>query len=480
LASLNHAGTALFGISYPAGAPRITVQGSGGLVYHRGNITNGEGSPVVFVEEPGVGGATDQAIVIRNAPTGAHTLIIDNAPPVYENVSYVLNAPPTLSTVAFSCSTYNATLAVTTSCDGRQAGDGVRIMFQVADADSPGASLYVGYAPVTESGGADLALLKIASEKIALCASEAYISTEGIPSGRYRIFVGINDGANPPVEVISNTIVEVADFQVPEPAQFASLEAQGAPRAVLVRWRADDWLAPDVVGFEVAVGPQGSDREEVFSYIHDTGNLGLDDLDGDGMYSATIWGLPDQATLTAAVRAYDQDGNRGPWVSATAETWVLAPNGQAPLPGGAALPTSSAQLLFDTPLLIDTLRQHLALRDAAGKKVAGMPEFIVEPGSGLVYGMRFVPAAPLTVGASYEAVLDGGVEGVRAVDGRSMPGSYRWTFTVVDPASAAAALIAPEPAEAEAPPAEGGLPGRLPNPGGDETGARVYLPLLRR
>lgn len=478
--TLSHAGTALFGISYPAGAPRITVQGPGGLVYHRGNITNGEGSPAVFVEEPGAGGGTDQAIVIRNAPAGAYTLIIDNAPPVYENVSYVLNAPPTLSAVAFSCSTYNASLTVATSCDGRQAGDGVRITFQAADADSPGANLYVGYAPVTESGAADLARLKIVSEKIALGAREASISTEGIPSGRYRILVGISDGANPPVEVISGTVVEVADFQAPEPARFASLEARGAPRAVLVRWRADDWPAPDVAGFEVAVGPQGSDREEAFSYIRDTGNLGLDDLDGDGMYSATIWGLPDQATLTVAVRAYDQDGNRGPWVSATAETWILAPNGQAPLPGGAALPTSSAQLLFDTPMVRATLNQHLALRDAAGKKVAGTPEFIVEPGSGLVYGMRFVPAAPLMVGATYEVVLEGGVEGVRAVDGRSMPGSYRWTFAVVDPTSAEAALIAPEPVEAEAPPAEGGLPGSLPGWGGEESGARLFLPLLRR
>ncbi len=129
--------------------------------------------------------------------------------------------------------------------------------------------------------------------------------------------------------------------------------------------------------------------------------------------------------------------------------------------------------MFATPMQAGALNQRLELRTQDGALVAGSATHIVDPSSGEIYGMRFIPKAPLTIGRRYEVMIKGGTEGIIAEDGRSMPDDYRWTFTVVQrPADPALLAAPPEPVVAVPPPAEGGIAGRM--------GTHVYLPLVVR
>jgi hypothetical protein len=69
------------------------------------------------------------------------------------------------------------------------------------------------------------------------------------------------------------------------------------------------------------------------------------------------------------------------------------------------------------------------LRRANGALVPGTLTFITNLDGSQAIGLRFTPAVPLTDGATYAVVLNGGVGGITATDGRQMPEDYRWTFT---------------------------------------------------
>jgi hypothetical protein len=485
--TVEQAGTVLFGISAPSRTttPVLTVEGPNQQRYISMLLNNSDTAPAIFIEEGNATDGYDWAIVVRNAPAGQYTLIVDDAPAQYEQISYRVNQAPTLTDVAFTCfnpQTENETLLVATLCDDAQAGDGVQVRFRATDADGPEATAAVGYVPVQEDGSvAEEALVRLVQENLPVNGQlqTVRISTQGIPSGRYRIVVTVQDGANAPVVAQSPQVVTVGDFQPPDAPAFVL--ADSGPGAVLVRWLPSPWM--DVAGYEVGFGD--TNDPAAFRYTRDLGALGPDDLDAEGYFSATLWGIAENATVYVSVRLYDQDGNMSAWATPQlGSAWALAPNGQSPLPGGVALPTTSVQVLFGSPLVAGTLNQRLELRDGNGQIVAGRATLITDPMTGHLFGMRFVPTAPLTVGQTYEVLLK---VGVLSEDDRGMPDDYRWLFTVVDPASAeAAAVVPPEPVGALTPPAEGGVPGQLP--GGDPTdptdptpaGTRIFLPLLSR
>jgi hypothetical protein len=135
--------------------------------------------------------------------------------------------------------------------------------------------------------------------------------------------------------------------------------------------------------------------------------------------------------------------------------------------------------MFGSPLFVENLRQQLEVLDTDGQRVAGRLVLIGEPETGEVYGMRYIPNAPLAVGKEYEVILKAGT--LTADFERGTYADYRWTFTVIDPASAGADVqVPPEPVGALPPPAEGGIPGQLPGMPTPNDGTRIFLPLLRR
>lgn len=470
--TLEQAGTALFGINYPAGNPLLTLEGPNGLRLV-GSLIPANAPNALYLNEGNPTEGFDRAIVVNDAPAGQYRLLIDNAPAEYEQVSYRINRAPQIVESRFLCSNFDASPQVTTTCNAQPSGDSVQVDFRISDPDGPQTAAYVGYLPVNPDGSAlEGAQVRIVQEDLPVNGSlqTTYISTTGVPSGHYRMVLGVRDGANAVVEQLSPMTVQVVDRQPPE--TLRDLLADSAPGAVLVRWEPSPWM--DVAGYEVGFG--ATNDPAAFTYVRDLGALGPDDLDDSGLFSATLWGVGENESVYVSARVYDQDGNKSAWVTPVrGDSWALAPNGQSPLPGGVAVPTSSIQLMFGSPLTAGTLNQRLELLDADGKIVQGTPELISDPATGKLFGMRFVPNAPLSVGKTYEVVLKAGV---LSEDLRGMPQDYRWTFTVV--AADATGMVPPEPVGALPPPDEGGVPGNLPGMPTPNDGTRIFLPLLRR
>ncbi|MFV9503686.1 MAG: hypothetical protein AB4911_03890 [Oscillochloridaceae bacterium umkhey_bin13] len=487
--TITQSGPALFGIVYPLtsqGNATLSLRAPNGTIYNQANLplnSDNPNAPATYMSGTSDVGH-DQAIALAKPQPGTYQLTIANPPAGYEQIAYSVNQLPTLNDVTFACDPANLdnNIWVTTNCASapgaamRPAADGIQIRFRAADADSPNANLYVGLVPVEGAEATpDWARAEIIQQNIPLNNLGAYLPTTQTPSGRYRVLVGINDGENQPVEVLSDLVVEVFDNEGPRRPDF--LLTESAPGAVLVRW--EPLGERDLAGYELGFGSENDPAN--FTTIRDLGSLSQDDqLDEDGLLSATIWGLEDNQTIFVSVRGYDQDGNRGPWhIALRGESWLLAPDGWPPLPGGVAYPDSTVRLMFATPMLVGTFNQRLELRDENGALVADTPTWITNAETGEVFGMRFIPAQPLTVGRSYEVLIRGGTEGVIAEDGRSMPDDYRWIFTVIERPSDPNQIAAPpEPVQGQAAPSEGGIPGQLP--GDPSTSNRVFLPLVRR
>jgi hypothetical protein len=470
--TVTRAGTTLFGISYPTGNPVLTLEGPNGLRYVSTQLTNSDTAPAIYLNEGNATEGFDRAIVVRNAPVGNYTLFIDNAPASYEQVFYQINQAPIITQAQFVCSGFDGSPLVDTRCDGQPSGDGVVVNYRLSDPDGPESFAYAGFIAVDGAGNvAPGALLRVVQEGLPINSSlveTITLGTSGIPSGRYRAVIGVRDGANAPVEQLSPMVITVTDSE--PPAQLPFLNAESGPGAVLALWEPSPWM--DVAGYEVGFGPTNNPAN--FSYVRDLGPLGPEDLDDFGRFSATLWGVGEDETVYVSARAYDQDGNKGAWAAPIpASSWPLAPNGQSPLPGGVAFPTTSVQLMFGSPLVAGTFNQRLELLDAERKAVPGRASLITDPATGKLFGLRFVPNAPLAVGKQYEVILKAGV---LSEDDRGMPEDYRWVFTVV--ATTADGLVPPEPVGALAPPAEGGIPGQIPGHPG--AGTRLYLPLVRR
>lgn len=464
-------GGAFFGIAYPEGAPSILVRAPDGTTYSRATVDNVNAA---YIEEVSASeGGRDQALLLKDAQPGVYTMLIVEPPASYEHISYSLNAAPTLSRVRFDCGSFDESPLVDTGCDGTPVGDGVMVTYVVGDTQTEGLRVYAGLAPLREDGSADTTSLWAVSEGLKIGRGSAYLATTGVPSGRYRVLIGVNDGANAPVEQLSDLVVTVEDRQPPAAPRY--MLGMTGPGMVMARWEAS--ASRDVAGYELGCGP--TPDPATFAYVRDLGGLGEAAQDEDGLLPATVWGLRDGQQVYYSVRAYDHDGNVSAWAPvATQKTWPVAPEAFSPLPGGQAYPDSTIRLMFDTPLDAQTLAGRLALRDGAGASVPGRAEVITDLGGTQALGLRFTPDAPLGVGAQYEVVVEGGGGGIMTADGRSMPQDYRWTFSVVAPgAEGGEALVPPEAAAPEAPPEEGGIPdGGL----GDPEGWRVYLPLLAR
>jgi hypothetical protein len=499
--TVTQAGTTLFGLSYPApsaaGHPLLSLQGPNGFAVGERSVDNRTTSLISDTLTPADG--HDKAIVVKDAAPGVYILTIVNAPADYEQVSYTLSAPPRIEALEARCSPQQPGIdpypLVATRCDGAMSGDGVSVNFKVSDPDSPQLNAYVGYLPLPAPGEElDMAAMRLIAERLPIGAGNqpfnvsAIWGTQDVPSGRYQIVVGVSDGQHAPVEVAAELIVEVRDQQPPE--QVGLMLAEARPGAVLVRW--DAALARDVAGYEVGFGPTGDPAQ--FVYTRDLGEV--EPPAADELLEATLWGIEDNQEVFVSVRAYDQDGNFGPWKApASARPWPLAPDALLPLPGGQAYPDTAVRLLFDTPLAPETVIDRLALKRLdGGAEVPGTSEIIRSLDGSQALGLRFVPAQPLELGASYEATIKGGGDGMMAADGRSMPADYWWRFTVVLPPAdpAAGGMVPPEP-EALAVPAEGGDPGSLgpaeppvdqppaEQPGELPAGRRaVALPLLLR
>ena len=272
--TVSQTGTAFFGIVYPVQSgmpkPSISVETPDGTIWHRDNTppnSSNPADPATYLNGSSAIG-DDQAIVIARAEPGTYYLTIANPPANYEQVSYMLNAPPTLTNVGFECESarFDSNFLVTTNCDNRPAGDGVRVSFRAADHDSPTANLYVCLVPLADATNQpDWARTRLMQEHIPLNNLGAFISTERVPTGRYRVLVGINDGDNQPVEELSELVVEVFDSQPPALVNY--LETQSAPGAVLVRW--EPLYDMDLAGYEIGFGP--TSNPAAFTYRRDLG-----------------------------------------------------------------------------------------------------------------------------------------------------------------------------------------------------------------
>lgn len=434
--TIEQPGTALFGISYPAGAPRLRLRLPDGSILAEQDV---DGVNSGFLRQRSGDGAEEQlAFMLADAQPGDYTVLIDNAPALYENVSYSLNAAPAVEQVSASCGGA-AVAGVTVNCGGAPAGGQVEVSWAAADSDSPAATVSVGYAPVAADGTADLGNLAGIAEALPMAGRITWDLSE-VPSGSYRVVVSVSDGQHAPVSALADLTVTVEDRRAP--AAPVGLQATPEPGELTVGWTPN--RERDLGGYEIGFGvvqPGVADSPDRFVYSRDMGPK--DESVGAGdVVDGKLWGLNDDEEIFIGIRAYDQSGNVSAWSPLLrAKPWALSPEAWTPAPDGRLPANHGVEVAFAGPLQLALDQalpaELLQLRRSDGSLVAGRLEPITDVGGAAVVGLRFVPAAPLTVGASYTAVLRGGAPGVTAADGRQMPADYRWSFQAVEASGAA-------------------------------------------
>jgi hypothetical protein len=402
--------TSYFGLHYDAGSPTIRLQLPGGA----GTLTeqNVNNTSQHFIRDlqaaPPAGGGNDLAFIIDNAAPGSYTLLIDNPPADFKTVSYHLDHAPTLQ-----------------NAQAQRSGNAVRVLWKASDIDSPSAKASISYVKIV-SGTPDLATAQLLTDTLPLTAgalSQYIWNASEVPTGQYKVVIGVDDGVNAPTTQLVDLLINVVDTQ--PPAVPSNLAASSLPGELLITWTPN--TEKDLAGYEIGF----AEVNNVNQFIY-TRNMGAKEA-GTGQLDAKLWGLKDNRTVFFGIRAYDYDGHYSAWSPLVAGTpWALSPNAWTPTPDSSALGSTKVEVAFETPLLATSLAGALTLRDANGALVAGTQTPIFNFDGNKIVGLSFKPAQSLKDGMTYTATLKGTATGIKTEDNRTMPANYTWKFTAVN------------------------------------------------
>lgn len=422
---LKQRGNALFGIAYPVGAPILRLQLPNGTILTEQTVDNTSSG---FLRNTGtISEPHEVAFMLKDAQPGVYTLILDNAPAQYEQVSYVLNQPARVSNVNVTCGG-EAMAGVTVVCNGAASGAAVNIGWQAADADNAEATVRISYSAVlSDDISLDGSNQTVIADGLALGTGNVTWQLGEVPSGRYKVVVAADDGINAASEVIAETLIQVTDQRAP--AVPGGLQAQPLPGELFVTWAPNN--EKDVAGYEIGFGvvdPTQPDDAGRFIYSRDMGSKQVELTTGN-LLDAKLWGLTDNQPVFVGIRVYDISGNYSAWSPLLRATpWALSPAAWTPTPNVTATVATQIEVAFETALISETLVSALDVRMADGTPVTGELHFLTNLDEQIV-GLSFQPAGLLADGASYTATLKGGANGVRATDGRQMLADYTWRFT---------------------------------------------------
>lgn len=426
---IDRAGMALFGISYPRGTPALRLRLPDGAVLTEQTIDQVNSG---FLRHTGTLTEEHQlAFILNNAQPGTYAMIVDNAPAVYDKVSYMFNSEPVVSNVLASCG--GAPVAgIDVDCGGAPRGPLASINWAAQDTDSPTATVRISYLPVPADGGApDLSALTTLAEGLPLGDGTFTWDLREVPTGRYQLVVSAEDQRHPAAHVIAPTVISVTDKRAP--AAPKNLVAEPLPGELLMTWAPN--AERDLAGYQIGFGivqAGVADSPGSFIYSRDMGAKQVV-ITASNVLDARLWGLADDQVVFVGIRAYDQSGNYSDWSPLLrAKPWALAPEAWTPAPGGTLPRNGQVEVAFGSPLNLDIDAAIPAglieLRRADGSLVAGSVEAISNFAGDKVVGLRFVPTAPLRDRATYSVVVKGGAAGVASQDGRQMARDYSWSF----------------------------------------------------
>jgi hypothetical protein len=425
--------TLVAGIHYTAGNPSIRLLLPNGGELNAGNVcvmtdTNlCDSATRVLVRSTDPAKGNELAFIFKGAALGTYMLVVDNAPADYSKVSYQLNDAPTATITSTACAV-GSIPGVTVRCNGVAGGGQVALVWNTSDLDSPDAKVSVGYAKVLADGTVDPADMQLLAEGRTLGAGNLLWNLGEVPTGKYKLVVRVEDGSNAPVDAVSPLLVEVTDQRAP--AVPVGLVGKPLPGELLVNWSQNP--ERDLGGYEIGFGiVRAGVPDSAANFVYSR-NMGPKEvvITGTQVVDAKLWGLKDDEQIFFGIRAYDQSNNFSAWSPLLrAKPWPLAPDAWTPTPGGIGATSTKIEVAFATPLRATSLSGALQVLRANGTPVPGTLRFITTLDGSQVIGLRFTPAASLTDGVTYTAVLKGGVGAITAVDGRQMPEDYRWSFT---------------------------------------------------
>jgi hypothetical protein len=418
--TVRYQGNTVIGISYPVGEPDIRLQLPNGTILTEAMVDNVNTS---FIRRTGRTDAeNDLLFLIADAQPGTYTLLIDNAPAQYDKMSYTMNGAPTISSMTATCDAQRLE-GLDVRCNGAMGGSKVTLRWNASDSDSPDARVLVGYAPIV-NGEPDLTDIRILSDTLSLSARSFTWDLRGVASGSYRPVVQIEDGQNVPVELLAETTIVIDDQLAPGVPE--NLKLNSMPSGMTVTWPTN--AEADIAGYEIGYA---LDQDGTLVYTRD---LGLKEISlAEERAQASLWGLTDNQHIWVRMRSYDESGNYSPWSEAYLNTaWVVAPYAFLPLPEQPAYPDTPIEVTFAQPLKEKPLDGLISLRDAEGNPLPGQIEWISSLEGDQLIGLRFVPAAPLAIGAHYTVHLEGSISGVETLGEQHMNNDYNWNFHVIE------------------------------------------------
>jgi hypothetical protein len=370
-----------------------------------------------------VSNTTTMMLVLKPAGPGNYSLTIDGAPASYNFFNYEFNSPPTASISSAVCSGSAAT-GVTVACStGASSGGSVDLAWNASDIDSANAVVAFGYAPII-SGELDLDSLYLLADELPLGNGTYSWDLSEVPTGQYRMVVEVEDSANPPVQIVSDLVITVTDGRAP--ALPSNLSAISQPGELSIRWTQNS--ERDLAGYEIGFGvvdPTQADSTANFVYTRLMGPKEV--ITGtSNIIDAKLWGLDNNTEIFYGLRAYDQTGNYSEWTPLQrGRPWALAPKSWTPAPNGGG--SGVIEIAFVEALDPATLAGALSVVDANGAAVPGEVFFAVDEDNTQIVGLIFAPQGALE--GKYTATLKGGAEGVKALNGATMPTNYSWSFT---------------------------------------------------
>jgi hypothetical protein len=414
--------TVMFGITYP---PTVTTPPTVTLgVPGRGILTPASANNVdVFYGTDfttTITGTNDIWYTIKNAPTGTYTLRLANEPPTgtYTTYMIVANGKPTVTITSAYCAGSIAS-GITMDCAPGADGNKMYVNFAANDVDDPDAKITVMYGETPTN-------TFVVTSGLPLTTTAAQWVWSETPSGKYNIYVEVDDGKHAPVMAVATTTVTITDARPPGVPTGLTATAQAGQLNVTWNPNTEDDLAGYVIGFGT------TPITTSFAYTRDMGNKEII-FTGTNQIDAKLWGLKDDQIIYYSIRAYDIDGNYSAWATpVSGKPWALSPRAWTPEPNGTGT-GSSVSAAFDTIMLTSTMPLNTTtfnVKDSNGNVVAGTLSYLYDLDGLNVMGIQFKPSALLTNGAIYTATLKGGVSGVKAQDNRTMNADYKWVFTV--------------------------------------------------
>ncbi len=414
-------------IQFPAGNPTLRLvvplpRNTGVLTLTKETVN---GTTQRYGRDEG-DGQVAEGFEIDDAGPGTYQLIIDNAPVGYEAKFVSFNQAPKLTVTGLTCSG-PAVAGVTTNCNGAGTGSTAQISWTSSDIDSPDYQIRVGYAAITDANlPIDYTSIKTLAEMPGGNGNYSWNLTE-VPTGKYKLVVTAEDTSSAPVWKSAPQAIDIIDARPPAvPTGFAPIAQAGE---LLVKWNQN--TEADLAGYEIGFGVVDDGRPDTaLNFVYQR-NMGPKEVvtGTNDIVDAKLWGLEDNQEMYYSIRAYDETGNRSDWAPMQiSRPWALGPNNWFPLPNGENEPVPFVEVGFSSPLNAGTLGGALTLIGPDDQPVEGRFEQLLSFDETQIYGLRFVPKAPLSAFTGYRAVLKGGDAGLAAVDGRTMGGDYVWSF----------------------------------------------------